>query len=700
MMTAVVLLGLVLAPPMTDRWRPPELRVREGPPAIDFDEVRDLAFAYLDRPYVMGGVGSPAFDCSGFVCRVYAEAGYAIPRVSRDQARAGVEVPLDALEPGDLVFFAEEGAPISHVGMFIGDGQLVHASSGSGRVVVSNFNARWFQERLVRARRLLPTPVAGIETPARRDGPRAGAAGDAMRDTSTSSVADAAGSSRRTGGSGRSRRSGGTGSGRNGSGDDARARERASVGGTGSGGTGASGRAAPRVARRLAPAPVTELEEHAGAFALPITLRLPARQPAPSTGPDLPSGGETSVSVRSAIVTEAGSMGLVIAPEARLYLESIALLAELAVPVRFDSAGDPNVGTLDRTSDYARFIRTLSLGLRGADLELRLSRLGDLTLLEGYVLSGLAPASAATGVPGLAIASTPLSFLGHYRGARFEIEALLDDVIDPGLIALGVSVPVRGTRLRVGGAVSTDQRGRVFVSAGADPADPADPAGDATEPRPDVDEVAVRRALWAAELQANLDLVKRARWSVEMTGHAAMLRAVGGTGFGAGLRLLTEHRFGRHVDNAFTLTLTGGYLGARFIETLFGPTHVASREAHTAALQRVEGRLGVGGRLGLRVGRVHMGIGFADATSEARDPLDQQLEGLLAITDLPLGGARFVDLRLVYAARAPFSDGSVREDVIHGSVVWRPSSWLSAEAYLERGVTLEGGAGVTLRWAP
>ncbi|MBK8012606.1 MAG: C40 family peptidase [Deltaproteobacteria bacterium] len=675
MMTAVVLLGLVLAPPMTDRWRPPELRVRKGPPATEFEEVRDLAFAYLDRPYVMGGVGSPAFDCSGFVCRVYAESGYAIPRVSRDQAKAGVEVPLDALEPGDLVFFAEDGAPISHVGMYLGDGQLVHASSGSGRVVVSNFNARWFQERLVRARRLLPTPVAGVETGAR-----------ASRTSGSGMSASGTLGSRTSGGSalavlGTTTSTVSPASGPHGQTAPSRARTRTRTGGQG-------GRSAARVARRLPPAPVTELEEHAGAFALPITLRLPARQPAPSTGPDLPAGGETSVAVRTAMVTEAGSMGLVIAPEARLYLESIALLIELAVPIRLDGAGDPTVGALDRSSDYLRFIRTLSLGLRGADLELRLSRLGDLTLLEGYVLSGLAPASAATGVPGLAVASTPLSFLGRYRGSSLEVEALLDDVVDPGIIAFGVSLPVRHTPLRLGGAFSTDQRGRVFVPPSVGPSPDVEP------------EVSVRRAYWVAEAQMNLDVVQRARWSVEMIGHVAALRALGGTGFGAGARLVTEHRFGRHANNAFTLTLTGGYLGERFVETLFGPTYVASREAHSAALQRVEGRLGVGGRAGLRVGRVHMGLGLADATSRMRDPLDQQLEGLLAITDLPVGGSRFVDLRLVYVARAPFSEDSVREDVIHGSVVWRPSSWLSAEVYLERGVTFEGGAGIALRWAP
>src|SRR5262249_33301238 len=133
---AAVVATLMIGPAADDRWRPPELRVRDRMPALTADEIRELALQYLGRPYVMGGVGSPGFDCSGFTCRVYAEAGYGIPRVSRDQVFAGRAVPLDHLAPGDLVFFV--GSPgetrIQHVGIYLGNDELVHASTGDGKI--------------------------------------------------------------------------------------------------------------------------------------------------------------------------------------------------------------------------------------------------------------------------------------------------------------------------------------------------------------------------------------------------------------------------------------------------------------------------------------------------------------------------------------------------------------------------------------
>lgn len=144
-------------------WRPPELEVADPPPVEDFETLQKIALQYLGRPYVMGGIGRPGLDCSGFTCRVFAEAGYAIPRVSRDQARVGDAVDVDALAPGDLLFFAEPGQPISHVGIYLGERRLVHASSGQGEVVVADLDQRWFRTHLVEARRILGGPVA-VET--------------------------------------------------------------------------------------------------------------------------------------------------------------------------------------------------------------------------------------------------------------------------------------------------------------------------------------------------------------------------------------------------------------------------------------------------------------------------------------------------------------------------------------------------------
>lgn len=159
MLTASSLWMLLLVAPGGGSWRPPELEVAPPPPVRRFDDLQSIALRYLGRPYVWGGVGTPGLDCSGFTCRVFAEAGYAIPRVSRDQARVGERVPLTRIAPGDLLFFAEGGGPVSHVGIYLGEGEMVHASSGQGEVVVDTLRRQWFGQNLVGARRVLSSTL-------------------------------------------------------------------------------------------------------------------------------------------------------------------------------------------------------------------------------------------------------------------------------------------------------------------------------------------------------------------------------------------------------------------------------------------------------------------------------------------------------------------------------------------------------------
>ncbi|MFD2094024.1 C40 family peptidase [Blastococcus deserti] len=91
----------------------------------------DTALAQQGDPYVWGGSGPDSFDCSGLTQYAYAAAGVELPHSSRMQSELGTPVSLDALQPGDLVFFY---SPVSHVGMYIGNGQMVHAPT-SGDVV-------------------------------------------------------------------------------------------------------------------------------------------------------------------------------------------------------------------------------------------------------------------------------------------------------------------------------------------------------------------------------------------------------------------------------------------------------------------------------------------------------------------------------------------------------------------------------------
>lgn len=91
--------------------------------------VLNNAYALMGIPYVYGGSTTAGFDCSGFTQYVYKKAGITIPRVSYEQAAAGKTVSYAKMRPGDLVCF---NSPVSHVGIYIGNGKFIHASTGAG----------------------------------------------------------------------------------------------------------------------------------------------------------------------------------------------------------------------------------------------------------------------------------------------------------------------------------------------------------------------------------------------------------------------------------------------------------------------------------------------------------------------------------------------------------------------------------------
>lgn len=124
----------------------------------------------LGKKYVWAEEGPKAFDCSGLTYYCYGRMNMEIPRVSRDQAKAGVEVPRHALQYGDLVFF-DTGKPftgtVTHVGVYIGDGKFQHASSRNGAVVISSLNDSEYVDRYLTARRYLPDDYRAAQSWAR-----------------------------------------------------------------------------------------------------------------------------------------------------------------------------------------------------------------------------------------------------------------------------------------------------------------------------------------------------------------------------------------------------------------------------------------------------------------------------------------------------------------------------------------------------
>jgi cell wall-associated NlpC family hydrolase len=124
------------------------------------DSIVSLAKAQLGKRYRYGGkTPEHGFDCSGLVQYIMAALNLDVPRTARQQARSGLEIERDTshLLPGDLLTFAKPKKGVSHVGIYIGDGKFIQASSVAGRVVESSINRT--PSRLVKAwrgaRRLL-----------------------------------------------------------------------------------------------------------------------------------------------------------------------------------------------------------------------------------------------------------------------------------------------------------------------------------------------------------------------------------------------------------------------------------------------------------------------------------------------------------------------------------------------------------------
>ena len=98
----------------------------------------DTALAQVGDRYVFGAGGPDAFDCSGLTQYAYAAAGISLPHSSRMQSQMGTAVSRAELQPGDLLFFY---SPVSHVAMYIGNGQMVHASTSSQPVKVVSIDS-------------------------------------------------------------------------------------------------------------------------------------------------------------------------------------------------------------------------------------------------------------------------------------------------------------------------------------------------------------------------------------------------------------------------------------------------------------------------------------------------------------------------------------------------------------------------------
>lgn len=130
-----------------------------NPPASSTSSVQavlNLAYSKIGCPYVWGAEGPNSFDCSGFTSYVFRNAvGVSLPRTSSAQSGYGKTVSKSNLQAGDLVFFNTSGKGVSHVGIYVGGGKMVHAPSSGKTVSVTSINSSYYSSRFVTAKRVL-----------------------------------------------------------------------------------------------------------------------------------------------------------------------------------------------------------------------------------------------------------------------------------------------------------------------------------------------------------------------------------------------------------------------------------------------------------------------------------------------------------------------------------------------------------------
>jgi hypothetical protein len=112
-----------------------------------------IAASLVGAPYRYGGSTPRGFDCSGLVYYSYRKAGIRVPRTTTSQLNHAQRVPLKHIQPGDLLFFRLDRKPVSHVGIYAGNGHFIHAPSSGKRVSFTSMSDPYWQPRLFAAGR-------------------------------------------------------------------------------------------------------------------------------------------------------------------------------------------------------------------------------------------------------------------------------------------------------------------------------------------------------------------------------------------------------------------------------------------------------------------------------------------------------------------------------------------------------------------
>ena len=124
----------------------------------DKKKLLDYAKYFKGGKYVWGGTSPKGFDCSGYVQYLYKKHNVNLPRTAWAQSKKGLSVDKDNLQKGDLLFFLTDrkrGIPVTHVGIYIGNGEFIHAASKKKGIIISPIYRGYYAKKFVSAKRVL-----------------------------------------------------------------------------------------------------------------------------------------------------------------------------------------------------------------------------------------------------------------------------------------------------------------------------------------------------------------------------------------------------------------------------------------------------------------------------------------------------------------------------------------------------------------
>lgn len=418
-------------------------------------EVLRHASSFLGTRYVWGSCEiPPGVDCSGFMIRVWADMGYALPRVSRMQAQVGLAVDPEKLEPADLLFFTTNPGDgvITHVGMYIGNGEFIHAAQGGMKVSINSLTG-YFRQRFSHARRILPLGPGWVveadqstiiakplpDLPKKKEPPP-----EAPRIAPTKAEKDLADKALE---------------------DVVLPETDVHVADYDEVRIGDLVVDDPALAEQLRGVDTNDPNqfEHAGQKPPPFFSLATD----PFAGAALPQGprylmrNEHAVSLHTGVGPVPANFGsttpsptalaryaFFLSPELNLKFENAGVKLNLAFPVGFALVGgnEPARGQFlwasrpDAWRDYTRVLRLVQYGEQEGPLYFALNRFATTTTGHGHLVRNLSPSLSSPYIAGAELGHVPLTFHGDVSLEAVSIESHLDDVLDPRVISGRVAV--------------------------------------------------------------------------------------------------------------------------------------------------------------------------------------------------------------------------------------------------------------------